>query len=177
VGRVAQVGQQAPLTALLLVDSRHPGLASDFEAWTWLQGVVGSLGIAATKIDKLARGERIRALRELQSVFDTPVVPVSAATGEGLDELWKLIDTLNNSHQTPRNRSRERPPAPAAKNPPLANAHPRNPPTGRNERSARNGPQTSPRNARPIATESGRRSAAARGARTEAPRKKNRQRR
>jgi GTP-binding protein EngB required for normal cell division len=81
------------------VDSRHPGLDRDVEAWRWLTETVAARGIAATKIDKLARGERIRALRELQSVFDNPVVPVSAATGEGLDELWKLIDRLANSRQ------------------------------------------------------------------------------
>ena len=51
----------------------------------------------ATKIDKLARGQRIRAMRELESVFEDPVLPVSAVTGEGLDELWKLIDRLANS--------------------------------------------------------------------------------
>ena len=61
----------------------------------------------ATKIDKLARGERIRALRELESVFEDPVLPVSAVTGEGLDELWKLIDRLANSrNRNPRSSSR-----------------------------------------------------------------------
>jgi translation initiation factor IF-2 len=32
-------------------------------------------------------------------VFETTVLPVSAVTGEGLDELWKLIDRLANSQQ------------------------------------------------------------------------------
>src|SRR5205823_3840328 len=82
------------IAAILLVDSRHPGLDSDLAAWTWLKGTVEASALVATKIDKLARGERIRAMRELQSVFDDPVLPVSAATGEGLDELWKLIDRL-----------------------------------------------------------------------------------
>ena len=68
------------------------------EAWQWLQsGRSSTAAIVATKIDKLARGERIRAMRELESVFEHPVLPVSAVTGEGLDELWKLIDSLANS--------------------------------------------------------------------------------
>jgi GTP-binding protein EngB required for normal cell division len=79
---------------LLLVDARHPGLESDREAWQWLERTVERCAIVATKIDKLARGERIRALRELESVFENAVLPVSAVTGEGLDELWKLIDRL-----------------------------------------------------------------------------------
>jgi GTP-binding protein EngB required for normal cell division len=53
--------------------------------------------VVATKIDKLARGERIRALRELESVFETSVLPASAVTGEGLEALWKLIDRLTTS--------------------------------------------------------------------------------
>ena len=80
--------------ALLLVDSRHPGLDSDRAAWTWVTGAAARSAVVATKIDKLARGERIRAMRQLESVFDATVVPVSAATGEGMDELWNLIDSL-----------------------------------------------------------------------------------
>jgi GTP-binding protein len=83
--------------ALLIVDARHPGLESDRAAWRWLTASVERSAIVATKIDKLARGERIRALRELRSVFDTSVLPVSADTGEGLEELWKLIDQTTKS--------------------------------------------------------------------------------
>jgi GTP-binding protein len=82
------------INALLLVDARHPGLESDAAAWRWLVNRARHAAIAATKIDKLARGERIRATRELESVHGCPVLPVSAATGEGLEELWKLIDKL-----------------------------------------------------------------------------------
>ena len=39
-------------------------------------GVVSA--VVATKIDKLTRGQRIRAMRELESVFGHPVLPVSA---------------------------------------------------------------------------------------------------
>ena len=49
------------------------------------------VAIVATKIDKLTRGERIRALKAIESVFEMPALPVSAVTGEGLDDLWKLI--------------------------------------------------------------------------------------
>jgi GTP-binding protein len=85
------------LSALLLVDSRHPGLDSDRAAWRWLQRVVEHPAVVATKIDKLARGQRIRAVRDLESAFEDAVLPVSTVTGEGLDELWKLIDRLANS--------------------------------------------------------------------------------
>jgi GTP-binding protein len=79
---------------LLLVDARHPGLDSDLEAWRWLRTEAPGAAVVATKVDKLGRGERIRSLRELESVMETSVLPVSAQDGEGLDELWKLIDRL-----------------------------------------------------------------------------------
>jgi GTP-binding protein len=93
---VSVVFERAP-AALLLVDARHPGLASDRAAWQWVHAAAGDAAVVATKIDKLGRGERIRASRELESVFETSVLPVSAVTGEGLDQLWTLIDRLKKS--------------------------------------------------------------------------------
>ena len=120
---------QPDRAALLLVDSRHPGLASDRDAWAWLRDTVDDAAIVATKIDKLARGERIRGLRQLESVFEHPVLPVSAVTGEGLDELWILIERLasspNNRNNPTRANRREpgrnrpsRPARPTAARPP-----------------------------------------------------------
>jgi GTP-binding protein len=97
-GGAPRESKKRQLAALLLVDCRHPGLQSDAAAWRWLRTAVDAVAIVATKIDKLARGERIRAMRQLESVFDMPVLPVSAATAEGLDELWKLIERLANNN-------------------------------------------------------------------------------
>jgi GTP-binding protein len=99
---LAYFGRDSSARGLLLVDARHPGLQIDIEAWRWLRSAVERFGIVATKIDKLARGERIRALRELESVFERSVLPVSAVTGEGLDELWTLIEHLANNNKPPR---------------------------------------------------------------------------
>jgi len=101
--------------ALLLVDARHPGLENDRAAWAWLREATGRTAVVATKIDKLARGERIRVMGQLESVFEDSVLPVSAATGEGLDELWKLIDKLVNS---PRRNSPSRAEAEPRRQPP-----------------------------------------------------------
>lgn len=80
-----------PDMVCMLVDSRHPGLDSDLQAYGWLtiHGIVPV--IVATKIDKLTRAERTKNLRELERVFGTAAVPVSAERGEGLDELWTRI--------------------------------------------------------------------------------------
>jgi GTP-binding protein len=101
--------RDASLSALLLIDARHPGLDSDLKAWGWLTENVERAAIVATKIDKLARGERIRAQRVIESAFHDSVLPVSAVTGEGLEELWKLIDKLANNPRLPKlRRSRRR---------------------------------------------------------------------
>ena len=106
---------EKPLVALLLVDARHPGLETDVGAWHWLKGTAAEAAVVATKIDKLARGERIRAMRELESVVEDAVLPVSAVTGEGLDELWKWMDRLANSRnpQPPRKTPLSRSSTPA----------------------------------------------------------------
>jgi len=100
-GRAGLAGQADPrdhtIAALLLVDSRHPGLERDTAAWRWLERTADRCAVVATKIDKLARGERMRALRTWESVLEHPVLPVSAVTGEGLDELWTLIERLRKS--------------------------------------------------------------------------------
>lgn len=92
--------------AFLLVDSRHPGLESDRHAWAWLERLGVEHGVVATKIDKLTRAERQRHLREVEAHHQGPVLPVSAATGEGLDELWKQIASLLRRPPLPnRNKS------------------------------------------------------------------------
>jgi GTP-binding protein len=100
---VRAVFQRAP-AGLLLVDARHPGLDNDGAAWNWMREAAGTSAVIATKIDKLGRGERIRALRTFESVLETSVLPVSAVTGEGLDELWTLIDRILSNSHPPRNR-------------------------------------------------------------------------
>jgi GTP-binding protein len=85
-----------PLATVLLVDSRHPGLDSDLEAWAWLGTLPCPRAIVGTKVDKLTRAERVRNARQLESLFDVPVLLVSAQDGEGLEELWTLIARLPN---------------------------------------------------------------------------------
>jgi GTP-binding protein len=79
---------------ILLVDSRHPGLESDMDAWEWLHSQPWPRMAIGTKVDKLTRAERARHEREFETLFDIPVPLVSAHTGEGLDELWKTIVNL-----------------------------------------------------------------------------------
>jgi len=104
----ARPAPPANVSALLLVDARHPALESDLAAWAWLNETGVTPAIVATKIDKLSRAERLRALKANEAALEHPVLPVSASTGEGLDELWKLIERLTS--RNPNNRRHPRPP-------------------------------------------------------------------
>jgi GTP-binding protein len=66
----------------------------DIQAHAWLTEAAGPPRIVATKVDKLSRAERVRNLKEIERVFGSPPLPVSAERGEGLDELWKQIAKL-----------------------------------------------------------------------------------
>jgi GTP-binding protein len=85
-----------PIAAVLhLVDSRHPGIQSDLDAAAWLQSLGIERAVIATKIDKLSRAERVKNLRELERQLGKAALPLSAASGEGLDDLWTLIARLS----------------------------------------------------------------------------------
>lgn len=76
---------------LQLIDSRHPDLPQDAAGYAWLLAVQTQIAIIATKIDKLNRSEQAKRLRTLREHYDSPVLPVSAFEGDGLDQIWKLL--------------------------------------------------------------------------------------
>jgi GTP-binding protein len=84
-----------------LVDARHPGLDSDVQAAAWFDSFGVVRHIVATKVDKLTRAERTRNLRDLERSLGTAALPVSAASGEGLDELWRVIASLARAREKP----------------------------------------------------------------------------
>lgn len=83
-----------PTGALLIVDARHPGLPQDLNAWAWLSTQDLATGVVVAKIDKLSRTERVRHVRAWETSLNAPVTPVSAQTGEGLENLWTRIVSL-----------------------------------------------------------------------------------
>jgi GTP-binding protein len=92
----AYFGGDHPIAGVLhLVDSRHPGLDSDLDAARWLGALGPERAVIATKIDKLSRGERVKNLRELERQLGIAALPLSATSGEGLDDLWTLIARLS----------------------------------------------------------------------------------
>jgi GTP-binding protein len=81
------------VAAVLAVDARHSGLASDLAAHGWLRSLGVPVCVVATKVDKLTQAERAQARRQWKTAFHEPVLPVSAASGEGLEDLRRLMLT------------------------------------------------------------------------------------
>jgi GTP-binding protein len=83
--------------AVLLQDLRRDPSEDETLLLHWLDGREIPALVAVTKIDKLKPMKRGLRLRDLGGSFPVQadwVVPTSARTGEGIDELWRLIDTL-----------------------------------------------------------------------------------
>lgn len=100
-----------PTAVLQLVDARHPGLPQDLAAHAWLVAQGRPCAVIATKTDKLKRAELDRALRAWKTSLNTLVRPVSAASGEGLEDLWKLISKLLTPPAPPKNAETMAPPS------------------------------------------------------------------
>jgi GTP-binding protein len=62
-GASGQTDRPKDIAVLLLVDTRHPGLASDTETWEWMQSLGCPGSVVGTKVDKLSRAERVRHAR------------------------------------------------------------------------------------------------------------------
>jgi GTP-binding protein len=86
---------RAPLAlCLFLVDVRHEPTDADRTLGKFLDQYGLPYALAATKADKLGRGElnrRVDALRNGLGLTAREVVPVSAETRDGTDRLWTVI--------------------------------------------------------------------------------------
>ena len=78
---------------ILALDARHPGLRNDVTAYQWLAAQQVPMAVVATKVDKLSQAERARSSRTMETVLGVAPLTVSAATGEGLDQLWRILLT------------------------------------------------------------------------------------
>ena len=82
----------------LLIDIRHDPSANDKQMYEWMVYQGYAPIIIATKLDKIKRSQiqkNIKAIREgLQVQPGTVIIPFSAETKQGRDEIWELIDSF-----------------------------------------------------------------------------------
>lgn len=77
---------------VLLVDIRHGPTPLDRQMADWLEFHRQPFCVAATKSDKLKTGARKRSARTIKESFSAPI-PFSAVSGDGVKQLWRVIDS------------------------------------------------------------------------------------
>ena len=91
-------GSKQLRAVFLLIDIRHDPSANDKMMYDWIVYQGYEPIIIATKLDKLKRSQvqkNLKAIREgLQLKKGTTVIPYSAETKQGRDEIWELIESL-----------------------------------------------------------------------------------
>lgn len=80
----------------LLVDIRHEPSANDKLMYDWIVNHGFYPTIIATKLDKIKKSQvakHVKMLRQgLNVVENTPIIPYSAITKQGRDEIWELLE-------------------------------------------------------------------------------------
>jgi GTP-binding protein len=88
-------GREQLKLVVLLLDIRHAPTADDQAMYNWLVHFQVPAVIVAAKADKVARGRWQARIEEIRKVLGLgprgPVIPFSAQTGQGWEELWQLI--------------------------------------------------------------------------------------
>ena len=81
----------------LLIDIRHDPSANDKMMYEWIAAQGYHPIIVATKLDKLKRSQvqkHVKMIKEgLQLIPGTTVIPFSAETKQGREEIWELMET------------------------------------------------------------------------------------
>ncbi len=82
----------------LLIDLRHDPTANDRQMYEWILSRGYEPVIIATKADKLKRSQiqkQVKAVREgLGMPEEGTIIPFSAVTGQGREEIWNLIESF-----------------------------------------------------------------------------------
>lgn len=82
----------------LLIDIRHDPSENDRLMYSWIVNQGYNPIIIATKLDKIKRSQvqkHMKMIREgLELVPGTTIIPFSAETKQGRDEIWELIESI-----------------------------------------------------------------------------------
>lgn len=82
----------------LLIDIRHEPSANDRMMYEWILDSGFHPIIIATKLDKINRSQiakQVKLIRQtLEAEKDTIIIPFSAETKQGREEIWSLIEEL-----------------------------------------------------------------------------------
>ena len=81
--------------AVVIVDGRHPPSRLDRWMVDWLAQHQVPIQVVATKIDKVSKNKRSKALATIEEALEIDgVLFFSAQTGEGKKQLWRIIQSV-----------------------------------------------------------------------------------
>ena len=82
----------------LLVDIRHKPNKNDKQIYDWCINYGFNPIIIATKEDKVKRSQKANLIKEIKNALGviegTPVIPFSAVSKSGRDDIWEYIDMM-----------------------------------------------------------------------------------
>ena len=82
----------------LLVDIRHKSNKNDKQMYDWCINYGFNPIIIATKEDKVKRSQKANLIKEIKNALGviegTPVIPFSAVSKSGRDDIWEYIDMV-----------------------------------------------------------------------------------
>ncbi len=85
------------MLSIQIVDSRHEPTTLDLQLDDWLQHNAKPRIVVATKSDKLSNNELRKNLERVRRTLNADhVLPYSAVSGRGRDEVWRIIDEALN---------------------------------------------------------------------------------
>lgn len=88
----------------LLIDIRHEPSENDRNMYEWIVEQGYNPIIIATKMDKINRSQiqkHIKMIRNgVKAVEDTPIIPFSALSKQGRDEIWEYIMDSHEAYQS-----------------------------------------------------------------------------
>jgi len=80
----------------LLIDIRHEPSANDCMMYDWIVDMGYNPIIIATKLDKIKRSQIQKQMKLIKTTLDlvpgTVIIPFSATTKQGRDEIWELVE-------------------------------------------------------------------------------------
>ncbi|MBQ8924219.1 MAG: YihA family ribosome biogenesis GTP-binding protein [Lachnospiraceae bacterium] len=84
-------------TVFLLVDIRHEPGENDITMYNWVVGNGYEPVVIATKLDKIKRSQLLKNIKIIREKLGMDkegiIIPFSAMTKQGVDEIWELIQS------------------------------------------------------------------------------------
>ena len=95
----------------LLVDIRHTPNKNDIQMYDWCVHYGFNPVIVATKEDKVKRSQKAKLVKEIKEalcvVEGTPVIPFSAVSKNGREEIWEYIDMVHEGFEEELDRNED----------------------------------------------------------------------